>query len=75
LSHKTKVDDLSMVWPQNKCDGFSSVGASKPMATVCEWFGVKTNRMVFAGLASKPVAMVSGGLASKPTETVFSSLA
>jgi hypothetical protein len=45
------------------------------MATVCEWFGVKTNRMVFAGLASKPVAMVSGGLASKPTETVFSSLA
>jgi hypothetical protein len=31
--------------------------------------------MVFAGLASKPVAMVSCGLASKPTATVFSSLA
>jgi hypothetical protein len=31
--------------------------------------------MVFAGLASKPVAMVSSGLASKPTMTVFFSLA
>jgi hypothetical protein len=31
--------------------------------------------MVFAGLASKPVAMVSSGLASKPTMTVFFSFA
>jgi hypothetical protein len=31
--------------------------------------------MVFAGLASKPVATVSSGLASKPAATVFSSLA
>jgi hypothetical protein len=31
--------------------------------------------MVFAGLASKPVATVSSGLASKPATTVFSSLA
>jgi hypothetical protein len=57
------------------------------MATVCEWFGLKTTQMVFAGLASKPVAtvsnglaskpaaMVSGGLVSKPAVTVFSSLA
>jgi hypothetical protein len=30
---------------------------------------------VFASLASKPVAMVSRGLASKPAVTVFSSLA
>jgi hypothetical protein len=42
---------------------------------VCEWFGLKTTRMVFTGLASKPVATVSSGLASKPVATVFSSLA
>jgi hypothetical protein len=41
------------------------------MATVCEWFGFKTTRTVFAGLASKPVATVSGGLAAKPAVTVF----
>jgi hypothetical protein len=45
------------------------------MATVCEWYGLKTTRMVFTGLASKPVVMVSSGLASKPAMTVFSSLA
>jgi hypothetical protein len=75
LSLKTKVDDLSVVWPQNYCDGFSSVWASKPMATVCEWFGLKTTRMVFGGLASKPVATVSGGLASKLVATVSSGFA
>jgi hypothetical protein len=32
---------------------------------VCEWFGRKTTRTVFAGLTSKPVATVSLGLASK----------
>jgi hypothetical protein len=41
---------------------------------VCEWFGLKTTRTVFTGLASKPVATVSSGLASKPVATVFSSL-
>jgi hypothetical protein len=45
------------------------------MATVCEWFGLKTIRTVFAGLASKPAATVSGGLTLKPAATVFSSLA
>jgi hypothetical protein len=45
------------------------------MVTVCEWFGLKTTRTVFVGLASKPVAMVSNGLTSKPATTVFSSLA
>jgi hypothetical protein len=45
------------------------------MATVCEWFGRKTTRTVFASLASKPVATVSDGLTSKPAVTVFSSLA
>jgi hypothetical protein len=45
------------------------------MATVCEWFGLKTTHTVFAGLASKSVVTVSGGLASKPTATVSSGLA
>jgi hypothetical protein len=36
------------------------------MATVCEWFGLKTTRTVFTGLASKLVATVSPGLATKP---------
>jgi hypothetical protein len=75
LSLKTKVDDLCVVWAQNHSDGFSSVWASKPMMTVCEWFGLKITQTVFTDLASKPVAMVSGGLASKPAATVFSSLA
>jgi hypothetical protein len=44
------------------------------MSTVCEWFGLKTTRTVFTGLALKPVATVSSGLASKPVATVFSSL-
>jgi hypothetical protein len=35
LSLKTKVDGLSVVWPQNHWDDFSLVWASKPMATVC----------------------------------------
>jgi hypothetical protein len=42
---------------------------------VCEWFGIKTTRTVFTGLASKPVATVSSGLASKPAITVSSDLA
>jgi hypothetical protein len=60
---------------QNHSNGFSTVWASKPLVTVCEWFGLKTIRTIFAGLASKPVATVSDGLASKPAATVFSSLA
>jgi hypothetical protein len=64
-----------VVRPQNHSDGFSSVWASKPMATVCEWFGLKTTQMVFTGLASKPVAKVFGGLASKPAATVSNGLA
>jgi hypothetical protein len=58
-----------------KVDGFSSIWASKPMTTVCEWFGPKTTQTIFAGLASKPVTTVSSGLASKPDATIFSSLA
>jgi hypothetical protein len=45
------------------------------MATVCEWFGLKTPRIVFTGLASKPVVTISDSLASKPTATVSNGLA
>jgi hypothetical protein len=45
------------------------------MAMVREWFGLKTTRTVFTGLASKPVAMVYSGLASKPAAMVSDSLA
>jgi hypothetical protein len=48
--------------------------ASKPMVTVCEWFGLKTTRTVFACLATKPVVTVSGGFALKPAVTVSGSL-
>jgi hypothetical protein len=44
------------------------------MATVCQWFGLKTTRTFFSGLASKPVVTVFGGLASKPTVTVSGGL-
>jgi hypothetical protein len=44
------------------------------MATVCEWFGLKTNQTVFADLASKSVVTVSSGLALKPAVTVSASL-
>jgi hypothetical protein len=44
------------------------------MATVCEWFELKTTWTVFTGLASKPVATVSSGLASKPVATVSGGL-
>jgi hypothetical protein len=75
LSLKTKVDDFLQFGLKTGGDGFSSVWASKPMAMVCEWFGLKTTWTVFAGLASKLVAMVSSGLASKPATTIFSNLA
>jgi hypothetical protein len=42
---------------------------------VCEWFGFKTTRTIFASLTSKLVATVSSGLASKSAATIFSSLA
>jgi hypothetical protein len=45
------------------------------VATVCEWFGLKTTRTVSSGLASKPAVTVSIGLASKPAVTVFTGLA
>jgi hypothetical protein len=64
-----------VVLPKNHSDGFSSVWASKPMAVVCEWFGLKTTQTVFIGLASKPMTMVSSGLTSKLVVMVFTGLA
>jgi hypothetical protein len=45
--------------------------ASKLRATVCEWFGLKTTRMVFSGLASKPVATIFSSLTLKLMGRVF----
>jgi hypothetical protein len=42
---------------------------------VCECFGLKTTRMVFTSLASKPVATVFSSLASKLVATVSPGLA
>jgi hypothetical protein len=42
---------------------------------VCEWFGLKTTRTIFAGLASKPVVTVFSSLASKLVATVSPCLA
>jgi hypothetical protein len=47
----------------------------KLRSTVCEWFGLKTTQMVFAGLASKPVATVFSSLTSKLVATVSPGLA
>jgi hypothetical protein len=57
LSLKTKVDGLSVVWPQNHCDGFSGL-ASKPVVTIF-WLSLKTKVVEgFLVWTSKPVAMV-----------------
>jgi hypothetical protein len=63
LSLKTKIHCFSSVW------------ASKPMTMVCEWFGLKTTRTVFTGLASKPTATFSSSLALEPAATVSSGCA
>jgi hypothetical protein len=42
---------------------------------VCEWFGLKITRTVFAGLASKPVATVFSSLSSKLVVPVSPGLA
>jgi hypothetical protein len=45
------------------------------MATVCEWFGLKTTQTISSGLASKPAVTVFAGLALKLVATVFPDLA
>jgi hypothetical protein len=44
------------------------------MTMVCEWFGLKITRTVFAGLASKPMAVVFSSLTSKLVVTISSGL-
>jgi hypothetical protein len=63
-----------VVLPQNHSDGFSSIWASKPTATVYQWVDIKTTGTIFSSLASKSVAAVFSGLASKPVAAVFSGL-
>jgi hypothetical protein len=42
---------------------------------VCQWFGHKTTKTVFSGLATKPVAIVFSGLALNPVAMVSPDLA
>jgi hypothetical protein len=63
---KTKVDGLSVVWPQNHSDCFRRFGL-KTDATVSSGLASKPAATVFSSLASKLVAAVSPDLASKPT--------
>jgi hypothetical protein len=57
LSLKTKVDGLSVVWPQYHWGGFSGL-ASKPVATV-SWLNLKTKVVEgFPVWASKPAATI-----------------
>jgi hypothetical protein len=73
-SLKTKVDSLSVVWPQNHWDNFLSFGL-KTGADSFLRFSHKTTGMVFSGLASKPVVIVFSGLALKPVATISPGLA
>jgi hypothetical protein len=59
LSIKTKVDGLSVIYPQNKWNDFSCL-VLKPVA------------MVFSNLTLKSVATVSPSLALKPVASGFS---
>jgi hypothetical protein len=57
LSLKTKVNGLSVLWPQNEWDGFFGL-ASKPVVTV-SWLSLKTKVVEgFLVWASKPTATV-----------------
>jgi hypothetical protein len=82
LSLKTKVDGLSVVWPQNHYGGFLRFGL-KTGGNSFLWCGLKTGGDGFSSLASKLVAKVSwlshktkvvegfSVWASKPAATVW----
>jgi hypothetical protein len=61
---KTKVDNLSVLWPQNLCDGFP-IWASKPIATIW-WFGPQNHHDGFLVWSSKPCRLWFIGCPSKP---------
>jgi hypothetical protein len=68
LSLKIKVDDLSVVWPQNHWDGLSVVWPQN------YWDGFLHSLKIGGDgflLASKPMVTVSPGLASKLVARVF----
>jgi hypothetical protein len=73
LSFKTKVDGLSVVWPQNHWDDLSVVWSQNHWNGFLR-FGLKIGdddffwfdlRWFFSGLTSKSVTMISPELASK----------
>jgi hypothetical protein len=74
LSFKTKVDGLSVVWPQNHSDSFlqfhHKIGGNGFLR-----FGLTTGGDNFFGLSSKLVVTVFSSLASKPVATVSPNLA
>jgi hypothetical protein len=49
--------------------------ASKLRSTVCQWFDLKTTRIIFSDLPLKLVVTIFSSLASKSVVTVFFSLA
>jgi hypothetical protein len=74
LSLKIKVDDLSVIWPQNHWDGFLRFGLEL-VATVFSDLASKSVATVSFGLGLKSVVTVSFGLVLKPVVTVFPDLA
>jgi hypothetical protein len=67
-----RVRSAPDTWRLGACVSWLSL---KTKIDVCEWFGLKTTRMIFISLTLKQVATISSGLASKPVATVFASLA
>jgi hypothetical protein len=69
LSLKTKVDGLSVVWPQNHWDGFFGL-ASKPVATV-SWLSFKTKVVKGFRFGLQNRQLRFGDLGIKIITTVF----
>jgi hypothetical protein len=54
---QTKVDGLSVVWPQNHWDRFPSLGLKTSGYGLVIWVS-KSSRRFVCGLASKPLGQV-----------------
>jgi hypothetical protein len=75
LSLKTKVDGLSVVWPQNHCDWFPALGLKTECYGLVIWasksprwflgFGIKTKRDTISRLHHKIDERMRTGHASK----------
>jgi hypothetical protein len=57
LSLKTKVDGLSVVWPQNHWDSFLRFGL-KTGGDGFSWFDLKTGGVGFSVWTLKPAVMI-----------------